>query len=54
MKKFVIAAAVLYCFTSFGVEDHRTSVDKLNEYICEWSAKFTAPISAERIERMGY
>jgi hypothetical protein len=51
MKKLVIATAVavLSGFASYAME--KTSLEKLNDYICEWSEELIAPISAERIER---
>jgi hypothetical protein len=41
MKKLAVTAAVLSCSISFSME--KTTFDKFNDYVSEWSAKFTAP-----------
>ncbi|MDR1236082.1 MAG: hypothetical protein LBJ96_03670 [Holosporaceae bacterium] len=49
MKKLVITAtAVLFGSSLFAM---KTSREKLDDYVCEWSEEFTAPISAERTDR---
>jgi hypothetical protein len=51
VKKLVITAtAVLFGFASFGME--KTSREKLDDYVCEWSANFTAPF--EKRCKMNY
>jgi hypothetical protein len=49
MKKLAVAAAVLSCSISFGMV--KTTLDKFNAFVSEWSEELTAPVSAERIER---
>jgi hypothetical protein len=49
MKKFAVTAAVPSCFVSFGMG--KTTFDKFNDYVCEWSEELTALVSADRIKR---
>jgi hypothetical protein len=46
MKKLVITAVALFGFSSFTME--QASHKKFDDYVCEWSAKFTAPVNERR------